>query len=130
MQSDINNLAKRIAPYHAEYESYPTVIAGNGGISGINQVKVAKSAYLTNSTYTNFYYCRGTVSGSPAFAIGAISKSNNRYYYSSLNGGLRSYEGAWNTSAEICPGMLPGLTGQSHTQGWDRNTQVWLSWIN
>ena len=70
VQSDINSFVKKIMLYHAEHGEYP---AGGGSSlpSGItDEFSLARGSYLT-SVY-NFYYCVGTVSGSSAFAVGAL----------------------------------------------------------
>ena len=128
VQSDINNFAKKIMLYHAEHGEYP--VGGSSSLpSGIaDDFSLARGSYST-SIY-NFYYCTGTVSGSPAFAVGAVSQSNNRYYYSSLNGSLTSYAGTWNQSAQNCPGMLPSVdTGWTYTYG-HHGTNGWLGWTS
>lgn len=129
VQSDITNFSKKIMLYYAEHEVYPaggdtSAPAGVGGLS------LARGAYETNGT-NNFYYCVGTASGNPAYAIGAISKSGNKFYYSSQTGSIKPYTGTWataSTSAQICPGM--GLdAGFSFSYGYHR-TNGWYSWTN
>lgn len=125
VQSDINNFSKKIMLYHAEFGEYP---AGNGGDSppGIGRFALARSSYSTN--VHNFYYCTGTVSGNPSFAVGAVSKSGNMFYFSSLNGGTQVYAGAWGGIATICPGMLTGVAaGYTRSYGHDTGSG-WFSW--
>lgn len=129
VQSDVTNYAKKIALLYAEYGEYPEGAAGNSP-AGVGNFKLAKGSYATN--VANFYYCVGTISGVPAFAVGAVSKSNNKYYHSSLNGGLRPYTGSWSGDMNVnCTGMLPGLDeGFTRTFGYSFASQAWNSWTN
>ena len=77
VQSDVSNFAKQIMLYQAEHGAYPGGGA-SGPVTGVGNFSLAQGSYATN--VSNFYYCRGTVSGNPVFAVGAISKSNNGFY--------------------------------------------------
>jgi prepilin-type N-terminal cleavage/methylation domain-containing protein len=124
VQSDITNFAKKVMAYYAEHGEYPA--GGTTALpSGFGPFKLALSSYST-SVY-NFYYCTGTVSGDPVFAVGAVSASGNKFYYSSINGGLKTYTGTWNQSAQNCPGMLPSVTGYTYTYG-HHGTNGWNAW--
>ena len=138
VQSDISNYAKKVMLAHAESGEYP---AGRSTASpiGVGDFPLSKDSYLVSDSagnaLNNFYYCVGTVSGTPAFAVGAVSKSNTRYYHSYLQGNVQQYTGSWNgVSSGICPSMLPGLeAGWSFSYGHGRNTgsggsPSWHSW--
>lgn len=131
VQSDINNFVKKILIYQAEQGEYP---AGTGGPSvsgaplGMENFQVSKGSYATN--VNNFYYCTGTISGAAVFAVGAVSKSDTKYY-SSSQGGFKTYTGSWNNGATNCPGMLPGLeAGYTYSYGYRLATSLWQSWTN
>ena len=125
-QSDITNFAKKIQLYYAEYGAYPD---GNntGAPTGIGNFPVARASYQTSGVH-NFIYCKGTVAGEPVFSVGAVSKSYTRYYFSSLTGGMQTYEGNWGSVTPSCSAMLPGLVFESRSYGFNTDTQTWFSW--
>jgi prepilin-type N-terminal cleavage/methylation domain-containing protein len=132
VQSDINTFAKKVMLYQAQEGSYP-VGGDTNAPTGLEVFPLARGSYRLATSGTpinNFYYCLGTIGGSSAFAVGAISTSGNGYYFSSLTGNVQSYTGGWTTSANICPGMLPGLdaAGRSFSYGYSRNDQAWFNW--
>lgn len=131
VQNDISNFSKKIKLYYAEFGTYPGGGA-SGPVTGIGNFSLGQASYATN--VSNFYYCRGRVNGERAFAVGAVSKSNNRYYYSSLNGSVQSYTGSWGGAFVNCTGMLPGLEGDLPSD-WNRTYGYgtgggWSSWTN
>jgi prepilin-type N-terminal cleavage/methylation domain-containing protein len=114
VQNDISNLAKKIALYRVEFDRYP---AGyNTTIQGMTRFSLAQGSYST--AVHNFFYCTGDVSGNAEFAIGATSKSGNRFYFSSLQGGVVSYMGnlGW---------QQPGVSGHAPRNG-NLDVYVWI----
>lgn len=127
VQNDISNFVKKIMLYHAEFDEYP---AGRGANApaGLDSFPVARGSYRTDGAH-NFIYCTGTVSGSSVFSVGAVSKPNVRYYYSSLTGELQVYGGNWGNVVASCSNMLPGLeTGFTRSYGFDTDSQTWFAW--
>lgn len=123
VQADLRNLAMKIKELEAINGVLP-VAAGSSGITGIPRFPVARNSYSTSSH--NLYYCTGSVSGKDEFAVGALSKSGNKFMYSSISG-ASTYTGTWTTSAAICPGL--GLTsGYTFAYGFDVSSGVWFTW--
>lgn len=124
IQSDVRNIFMKVKELEAINGTIPAA-AGASGITGIDKIAVSKGAYST-ATY-NLYYCTGTIAGSNAFGVGAMSKSGNKYIYTSVSG-PSTYTGGWTNSANICPGM--GFTsGYVHGFGFDVTPQTWNTWI-
>lgn len=130
VQSDIRNYANKVMEFHAINGRYPmgrsgiTGGTGHGSTEGIPQFTLARGAYATD-TY-NFYYCE---SGGE-FAVGAVSKSGNRYYYRS-SGGLAVYTGSWGGASVNCPGMgiSSGYTySLAHNYSTSSGTGSWAAW--
>ena len=127
VQSDIANYAKKVMLVHAENGSYPAGAAASSP-AGIGNFPLTQASYATDAA--NFYYCEGTISGAQVFAVGAESKSGNRYYHSSLNGGVQPYTGTWGGMVYNCTGMLPGVeAGYTRTYGLTSDGN-WNSWTN
>ena len=124
IQSDVRNIFMKVRELEAINGSIPAAAVASG-ITGIGKIAVSKNAYWT-ANY-NLYYCTGTIAGTNAFGVGAMSKSGNKFIYTSV-AGPSAYTGEWTTSGSICPGM--GFTsGYAHGYGFDVNSQTWNSWI-
>lgn len=124
IQSDVRNIFMKVRELEAINGSIPAA-TGASGIAGIGKIAVSKNAYGT-ATY-NLYYCTGTIAGTDAFGVGAMSKSGNKYIYTSV-AGPSTYTGTWTNSANICPGMGFASPGYVHGFGFDVATQTWNSW--
>ncbi len=125
VQSDINSFAKKILLYKAEFDSYPSGNLTNAP-TGIDSFPVTRGSYRTTSH--NFIYCTGVVSGNPAFTVGGVSKTNTRYYYSSLTGTIQIYETNWGNVSQSCTAMLPDATDVTRSYGFNTDSQTWFAW--
>lgn len=126
VQSDINSFAKKVMLFEAEKGRYPVGVGGGTFVPvGMENFPVTKGSYATN--VHNFYYCTGTVVGAPAFAVGAVSKSGEKYFFSSIEGSLKIYAGSWASSSTNCPGMLPELGSYTYSYGYNTSSG-WGSW--
>lgn len=123
VQSDLRNLAMKVKELEAIDGNVPAA-AGSSGITGITRFAIARGSYAT-STH-NLYYCTGTISGRTEFAVGALSKSGNKFMYNSTSG-ASTYTGAWTNSSNICPG-LGFNSGYTFGYGFDVSSGVWFSW--
>lgn len=132
VQSDISNFAKKVLLHHAEHGDYPAGVNDSGTTSyapaGMENFRLSRGSYDTS--VSNFYYCRSSISGARVFAIGATSKSGNRYFYSSQHGNVQEYSGDWGVSTVLCPGMLPGAVSWSFSFGYRATGSVWQPWID
>ena len=133
IQSDLSSFAKKIQLAAASTGEFPaggTVLSSGVGnattITGFT-FNPSKAAYATN--VNNLYYCTGTEisSGQRLFRVGAKSKSDNTFVYSS-SGGMENRGSEVINSTVVCQ----GLEGPS-TWGYGYNpspTYGWFSWTN
>lgn len=130
VQSDLQNMGKKVRLFRAEYGNFPSG-SGNTITSpepvGIGVFQPARQSYDT-SVY-NLYYCWGTVDGVETFAIGARSRSGNRFFIAE-SGGVVQYTGAavFNGGGNTCPAILPGNTGYSYSSAGYNPTLGWAAW--
>lgn len=126
VQADIRNFANKVKEFNAINGRYPsggghsTLSAGDSPVEGIDQFSLARGAYSLD--HHNFYYCE--VNGT--FAVGAVSRSGNRFYYRP-DVGLGPYSGNWGTVAYNCPGML-GQSGWTYSYAFNTDSDVWAPW--
>ena len=121
VQTDIRNFASKVMELHAINGSYPAAgTGGNPAVDGIPQFSLSRGSYATD--VHNFFYCESD----GEFAVGAVSKSGNRYFYTS-SGGLGEYTGSWGTNSTVCPGM--GMaSGWTYTYAYYLTSSAWADW--
>lgn len=120
VQTDIRNFANKVMEFNAINGRNPAGSGSQTAVEGIPSFKLARDSYATN--VHNFYYCEAA----GKFAVGAVSKSGNRYYYSS-DQGLGTYSGSWGGGSTNCPGM--GIaSGYTFTYTYYLNNGTWASW--
>jgi prepilin-type N-terminal cleavage/methylation domain-containing protein len=123
VQADLRNLAMKVKELEAVNGALPAA-AGTNGITGLTNFHAARSSYSTTSY--NLYYCTGAISGGNEFAVAGMSKSGNKFAYSSSSG-ASTYSGGWTNSSNICPGL--GFTsGYTFAYGYDVTTSTWFPW--
>lgn len=134
VQSDVRNFANLILQYQATNDSYPPGL-GKTKPAGTDTFYVSTGAYATN--VHNFIYCEGSPNvdgtGTPIFAVGAVSKSGNIFVYYS-QGGLKQYGGSWfgGAVASVCPalGVPVPPSGYYYSYAYNNGGGWWTGWTN
>lgn len=128
VQSDLKNLAQKLAIYRADHSQYPAGGNASGSSTtfpGINFLPT-KDSYDTINT--NLYYCTGNIDGKEAYVVRARSKSRDVFEYSSYNG-PRSLGQASLGSTIICQDFDTGTTSFSY--GYNPGPSYgWFAWTN
>lgn len=125
VQSDIRNFAGKIMEQQALNGAYPAGVGDYIGspaatTGGVTTFRLARGSYATN--VNNFYYC----ATNDTFAIGAVSKTGKKFYYTPGTG-LAEYTGSWGFSSTNCPGMgMP--TGWTFTNAYSTAVDTWAPW--
>lgn len=131
IQSDLNNLAKKIELAAADSGLYPPGGSGSGSSLAFPNFAFSpsKPAYYMGSQ--NLTYCTGpdSSSGEQVFQIRAKSKSGSTFSYRSGSGlanlgNGHSYSG---NSTSACEGIN---TPRTWAYGYRFDTQTWNGWIN
>lgn len=122
IQSDLNNLAKKIELYKVTRDAYPSTVQ-------INDVgfKASTGSYaVAPETTYNLVYCINTTTGQ-AYAVTARSKSGNLYYIAHNSGGVKTLP-SWGTNAgESCGNT--GVTGTNNWRGYaSEASPQWRTW--
>lgn len=125
VQNDLNNIAKKLKLYHAEYGVYPvTAQLPNLGL------KVDKSVYgshyYSGSNGLNLVYCRMPAANPTSFALVAFSRSGNGFQYSGT-GQLGKYTGTKGGSLGICTDAGVAITGTE--RDWFFENNAWQTYI-
>lgn len=132
IQSDINNLVKKIRLYEVDNGQLPPAGSSYGSgqqttFPGIT-LAVSKGSYATSSQ--NLFYCLGTISGQPVFVIAAKSKSGTVFIY-------KSTDGRFTSTISIGPGnscLYPTPAFDSGTSNWSYgyydSSNIWFGWTN
>jgi len=130
VKSDLANIAKKLETYRVDNDKYP--LATNAGlISAMNGYRINTSAYTTTTT-RNLTYCTSTT-GTPVYAIGALSKSGKSWLISSSSGSVQEYlpgyaDGSVMTSAQWCDQVSAG-TYNNNFQGYvSTDSPPWRVW--
>lgn len=133
VQSDLRGFANLVLQYQAVNGGYPTP-AGKTKPPGTDSFYASQGSYATN--VHNFIYCEGHPnadgSGTPIFAVGAVSKSGNMYVYYG-QGGLQQYTGSWygGAVASVCPALginAPDGTAYEYAYGYNNPLGWWPGW--
>lgn len=115
IQSDMQNLGKKIELYYAEYGEYPETWTGLG-------MKASKNSYGAHyNNLHNLLYCRNY----SVAAIAGGSKSGKVFVYKT-GSGVSEYPGNLATNASLCPnlGVATGVAnGWAAT--WYYSNGVW-----
>ena len=123
VQSDLTAMAKRISLFHVDNGRYPNTTAELNTLG----IKASFSAYGTTQTY-NLPYC--IAADSSYYAISALSKSGNKFYFSSKVGSVKSYPSASSNdgmqTTSSCSDIEPGTT-RSFIAGYGGN--AWRIWV-
>ena len=138
VQSDLNNLVKKIQLAAADTGDYPrggaTRPSSSSSATGDSTVfpgftfAVSKDAYLT--TVANLFYCTGTdiTSGQKIFRIGARSKSGNGFMYDT-GSGIAALGSVSVTQTTTCQGIDYPYT---YSYGYNSTppNNGWKGWTN
>lgn len=117
VQSDLNNFAKKVSLYKAEFDGYPLSLTLGMGIS------FSRNAY--NTTINNLYYCADSTGSK--YSMAARSKSGNTFVISS-DGGLTTYAGSWSGSSTCT--TMGMLSTDFRNHGYNTaTTPNWQSWV-
>lgn len=126
VQSDLQQINKKLQLYYAEKSLYPLVIADLESIG----MRVSKGAYDTSRTL-NFSFCSN--SSRSIFAIGAISKSGKKFYVTS-NTPIQQYtselDGNQDNLDTDCSGLMAS-TNRVLSAGYyrlDTTNGPWRQW--
>lgn len=124
VQSDLSAMAKKIALFHVDNGRYPNT---TGELNTLG-IKASFSAYSTSPAY-NLPYC--IASDSSYYAISALSKSGNKYYYSSKVGVVKSYSSSlandgMQSASSSCADIEAG-TARSFIAGY--GSSAWRVWV-
>lgn len=135
VQADIRSFASKVMEFHAINGRYPQG-SGNSrdfALEGVLTFSLARGSYSTDVS-RNFSYC--TIENE--FAVGAVSKSGNRYYVRNNGGNVQTYTGSWGNNSTNCGGMIPeypvvnGLpaeSGWSFSFGYRMDDDTWSDWV-
>jgi len=123
VQSDLRHYAAKVLEYQAINGSLPGAYSNGTARQGLTSFVLTTASYATD--VHNFYYCVDTTPGAEEFAVGAVSKSGNKYAYMS-SGGLKPYTGVWGASYQHCPGM--GIDTYAYSYGYNKDIPGWHSW--
>lgn len=130
IQSDLKNIATSLQNFSTTEGAYPTSAqVYNSTMS----VQVNKSAFaLTTTNGRNLGFCVVTTPGDQRFVLSAVSKSGNRYSYSSQSGLKQYTNGPPGNSNELCAigGIVSTETGA--WAGWGSETgqtNGWSAWV-
>lgn len=129
VQSDLRNISQQIEIYYAENGHYPRLLSEVESL----KLRFTQGAYAQPSAgahYTTLLIYSATPANSPdgnRYAIGAISKSNNRFYVSS-NGSIQK----WSTGSEWSGAYFMGVDSSSSlfTMTGRTSTGGWQTWAN
>jgi len=129
VKSDLRNFGTLVEEYNINEGDFPAGGSSSGPV-GLGVIDIAIDSYYAGSELNNLYYCAGTsaANGAPMAAIVAISKSGNKFAYSSERG-IYNYSGVYNNSNIGICGAL-GLAG-GHTYSLARNATEnrWRNWV-
>jgi len=130
VQADLKNIATALQSFAATEGAYPT---STQVYNSTMSVQVNKSAYsLATTNGRNLGFCVVTSPGDQRFVLSGVSKSGNRYSYSSQSG-LKQYTNSPpGNSNELCAvgGIVSTEIGA--WAGWGSEagqTNGWSNWV-
>lgn len=128
IQSDLQNIAKKLELYKADFGIYP---AGAVQLTTLS-LKVSKSAYgnhmVSGGADYNLVYCRMPAAAPTDYALVAFSKSSARFKYTNSTG-LSAYTGGMGGSAGICTDAGIPMAGASTERDWLYEASAWRIFI-
>lgn len=128
IQSDLQNIAKKIELYKADQGVYP---AGPAQLTPLD-LKVSKNAYgnhmQSGGTFYNLVYCHMPAAAPTDYALVAFSKSGSRFKYTNASG-LSTYSGSIVGSAGICTDAGIPMTGLPGDRDWLFEANAWRTFI-
>lgn len=132
IQSDVNNLVKKIKLYEADNGTFPPAghRSGDSTLFPAISFKPTKAAYT--STADNLFYCEGSKPTiGRTWAVAAQSKSGKVYYFRNEEGTLKfaTTGNAWGHcqtgwDASVAP------TYTAYSYGYFAASNTWYSWTN
>ncbi len=125
VQSDLSNIADQYELYYANKAAYPYGDTLNTGAAF--SLDITKASYDTTQGF-QLLNCTSTASRGSYYAILAVSKSGNKFYVSSFEGGVRQYTGTatWLTVSS-CTSIKSGLEGNGAGYSTSTGWRVWTS---
>lgn len=125
IQSDLRNIGQKIELYNTDNSAYPTLAQISSGSLGI---KATKNSYSTAAGGANMAICISNL----GYAVIALSKSNNKFSYSSIDG-LKSFTASMSGIDATCASAGINSSDPGYWRIWGYNnggSGVWVSWIN
>lgn len=128
IQSDLNNIAKKLEIYKADFGIYP---AGAAQLTTLS-LKASKNAYGNHMPSGGFdynlVYCRMPAAAPTDYALVAFSKSGARFKYTNASG-LSPYTGGMGGSAGICTDAGIPMAGAATERDWLYEASNWRTFI-
>lgn len=124
VQTDLRNIGQKFELYNGEFGVYPPyAMLANGSLN----IKATKSAYYTVGAAANLALC----GSNQHYAVIAMSKSGNKFSFSSING-LKPFTAAMTGIVASCDSAGIYSTEPGYWRDWGYNSGasgVWYSWI-
>ncbi len=125
VQSDLNNIAKKIRLYEVENGAYP--VGGAQLVTlGLKASKSAYDHYFNGTSYYNIVYCRMPAVNPTQFSLVAFGKSGKNFQYTNT-GQLIEYPGVKAGSATVCAASGVPISGAE--RDWLYDTGAWQYYV-
>ena len=120
VEADLANIAKKIETWKiANNGVYPT----NAQLNDVG-IRASKSAYLSNSSRNNFYYCAST--DQQQYSFGVVAKTDKGYFLT--NGNIVTQSGNQTYQSHTCI-QIGYANGDAGTSGYSA-ANGWSTWVN